>query len=331
MSVTVRKHATGGNFFIPSPGQEMTVREIWTVTWAGDPANPIADAQIVKDAITAGLPYVGKRNDSCDSNFNMLVCQSLDWQKIPTCSTAWNVTVTWGTYANFVTASNGTSTQPFTRVTRIGSMRMMNAYRTGVTPPPPSGAGAYSWPPSTDIAGTRIDVNGQPSQFGVPQLRIDIEWMYDRTSTDGGIGGEPTNELTAYMGVRNAEPFLGFSKGYVLCTSVAATPLNDQWYLMQYSYLFDYWAHHEQRSAPNLGGLNFLVTAASNFIGVPYKNASKVGWWQPYTDIYDLNDMFPADVLAAITSTAPTVEAGSNCLAAPRDLSGMQFNYGAFP
>lgn len=331
MSVTIRKHGSGGNFFIPSPGQEFTVKEIYTVTWAGAPDNAPHYGTIILDAIAAGLPYVGKRNESCDKNFNMLVCQSLDWQKIPTCSTAWNVTVTWGTYANFLVSGESTDSETFTRVTRMGSMRTANAYRTGLVPPPPSGAGAYAWPPATDIGGTKIDVNGQPSPLAIPQMRIDIEFLYDRTDTDGGVGSEPSNELAAWLGVRNSALFLGFSPGYVLCTGVSASPLNDQWYLMQYSYLFDYWAHHEQRSAPNLGGLNFLTTAASTFIGVNFKQASKVGWWQPYTDVFDLNDMFPASVKDAIISVAPTVAPGTGCFAAPRDTSGMQFDFGSFP
>ena len=329
MSVSVRKHASGGNYVIPTPGQEMTAREIWTVTWTGNPASAPEDGQIIRDAITAGLPYVGKRNTSCDPNIGMMVCQSLDWQKIPTCSTAWNVTVIWGTYANFLTNSESNDTEPFTRVTRIGSMRMTNMYRAGLTPPTPS---SYAWPPATDIGGTKIDVNGQPSPFSVPQMQIQIEFMYDRTDTTSDQGAEPDNSLVEWLGVRNSQDFLGFSAGYVLCTGVSASPLNKQWYMMQFTYLYDYWGHYEQRSAPNLGGLNHLTTAASTFIGVPWKQANKVGWWQPYTDTHDLNDMFPDDVLAAITSVAPTGPFGSGCGAVPiRDTTGMQFDYPSFP
>lgn len=329
MSLTVRKHHTSGNYRIPAPGQEMTCRDVYVVTYSGAPSSAPSDGQIIRDAIAAGLPAIQSRYPSCDGNLNFLVCQSHDWQKLPGASHAWNVTVTYGTYVNFLNSigGEGSDTEPFTRVTRIGSMRVANMYRNGISPPSP---GAYVWPPVTDIGGTKIDVNGQPVPFPIPQMQITIEWLYDRTNTDSPDGAEPSNGLAGWLGVRNSASFLGFSPGYVVCTGVNASPLNDQWYMMQFTYLFDYWAHHEQRTAPNVGGLSFLA-ATGNFIGVPMKQATKVAWWQPYTDTYDLNDMFPSDVQSAITTYDPTVPPFDGCATAGRDLTGMQFDYTTFP
>jgi len=332
VSVTVRRHATSGNYRIPSPGQEFTCRDIYVVTWAGDPASAPSDGTIITDAIAAGLPAIQSRHPSCDANLNLLVCQSHDWQKNPACSTSWNVTVTWGTYANFLngTEGEGADTEPFTRVTRVGSMRIASIFRTGITPPVPA---SYVWPPTSagsDIGGTKVDINGVPSPLAIPQMQITVEWLYDRTNTDSNDGAEPDNSLFAWLGVRNDADFLGFSPGYVLCTGANASPVNDQWYMMQFTYVVDYWAHYEQKSAPNVGGLNFLA-AAGNFLGVPFKQSTKVAWWQPYTDLADLNDMFPADVLAAITTANPTSEPFTGCLSAGRDFTGMQFDFTGFP
>lgn len=333
MSTTVRKHPSSGNYHIPSPGQEMTCRDVYVVTWEGEPAAAPADGVIMADAISEGLPYIGKRNTLCDPNIGMMVCKSLDWQKLPGSSTAWNVTVTWGTYANWLSpdGTEGEDTEPFTRVTRSASMRMMQVYRTGVTPPAPA---SYVWPPSVDIGGTRVDINGQPSVLGIPQMAFTVEWMYDRSSQEGSGGApapEPPAELVDWIGIRNQSPFLGYPAGSVVVVGANASPLDDQWYMMHFSFLFDWWHHHEQRSAPNVGGLNWLQTQASTFIGASFKQATKVGWWQPYPDILDINDMFPPDVLSAITSLEPTAAFGAGCAAPIRDTTGMQFDFPSFP
>lgn len=319
MSVTVRRHATAGNYRIPSPGQEFTCTDVYSVTWTGNPAAAPDDGTIILDAIAAGLPAIQSRYPSCDQNLGMLVCQSHDWRKLPGCSTAWTVTVTWGTYANFLNLTGeGADTEPFTRVTRVGSLRTTPAYRLGIAPP-----SSPAWPPLVDVGGTKVDINGQPMPLSVPQMQITVEWMYDRTTTDSVQGGEPEGAYWNYLGARNDSAFLGFGTGTLLLTGINASPLNDQWYMMQFTMLWDYWKHCEQRSAPNIGGLSFLATTA-NFIGVPIKQCTKIGWLQPYPDVLDFADLFPPDVLDAIETFAPTAEPYVGCVSAGRDFTGMQ-------
>lgn len=328
MSVSVRRHATSGNYHIPAPGSEFTARDIYTVTWTGDPAAAPDDGDIILDAIAAGLPAIQSRHPSCDQNLGMLVCQGHDWQKLPGCSTAWNVTVTWGTYANFLNLSGeGADTEPFTRVTRVGSIRMSNAYRIDLTPPANA---SYSWPPTTDIGGTKVDINGVPTPIAIVQIQIQVEFLYDRTTVTSDSGGEPDSDLMNFINTRNDAPFLGFDEGYLLCTAINVSPLNDQWYMVQATLVYDEWRHYEQKCAPNVGGINFLQSSGT-FIGVPMKRATKVGWFTPHIYESDFEKLFPEDVYPAIASIAPTGAPYAGCATAGRDFTNSQFDYAAFP
>lgn len=331
-SIQIIKHRNSQSYRIGKPGEDFTLTEIFHVTWipaSGVDAYP-GDGTILASASDTAItgtrvPKVQERYAGCDANLSFLVCESVDWRVNPEAKHSWTVTANWASRMEFVYQA---LPEPWTRITRVGQLRQMQIWRRDVDIP---AFGTYVWPPTTDIGGTRLDIHGQPSIRQVPQMSIVCEFRYDRTWTLGPTGNiepEPSPLFAAWMGTRNSETFLGYDPGYVLCTGISASPINDQGYLMQYRFLFDWLGHYEQRSAPSTNGANFLAAAASNFIGVPYLQASKIGWYQPFPDEEDLTLMFPPDVYAALLTALPAM---NTCATAPRDLSGQQNDYTQFP
>lgn len=329
-SIQIIKHRNSQSYRIGKPGEDFTLTEVFHVTWI--PASSVdaypGDGTILASASNTAItgtrvPKVQERYAGCDANLSFLVCESVDWRVNTEAKHSWTVTANWATRMEFVYQS---MPEPWTRITRVGQLRQMQIWRRDVNIPT-----TYAWPPTTDIGGTRVDIHGQPSIRQVPQMQIICEFRYDRTWTEGPTGGiqaEPSPLFSGWMGTRNSAAFLGYDPGYVLCTGISASPINDQGYLMQFRFLFDWLGHYEQRSAPSTAGANFLAAAASNFIGVPYLQASKIGWYQPFPDSEDLTKMFPPDVYAALLTALPAV---NTCVTAPRNLSGQQPDYDLFP
>jgi hypothetical protein len=238
----------------------------------------------------------------------------------------WMVTANWSSLMEFV--YNATLPEPWTRVTRTSSMRQMPIWRVDAEIPeepytfPPSGAGG-------DIGGTKVDVQGQPANRFVQQMQIICEFHYDRTFTlgpDDEIAAEPGPFFSGWLGTRNSEEFLGYDAGQILCNGISISPVNDQIYIMQFKFLFDWMSFFEQRPAPNTGGASFLAAAASTFLGVPYNQASKIAWYQPYPDREDLKLMFPSAVYDAFLTAVPAV---NTCVTPGRSLADRQFDFPA--
>jgi hypothetical protein len=116
--------------------------------------------------------------------------------------------------------------------------------------------------------------------------------------------------------------------GYVVCTGLSLSPVNNQTYIAQARFLFDWLGHYEQRAAPNSGGANFL-TQVSNFIGVPVMQASKVGWFQPFPQTDNLVKMFPNAVYQSLTTALPAYN--TSCAVGGRDLTDRNPDYTQYP
>jgi hypothetical protein len=188
----------------------------------------------------------------------------------------------------------------------------------------------YTFPPATaggDIGGVKVDIQGQPANRFVQQMQIICEFHYDRTFTlgpTGAISPEPGPYFSGWLGTRNSVAFLGYDPGQILCNGISVSPVNDQIYIMQFKFLFDWMSFFEQRPAPNTGGAPFLVAAATQFLGVPYNQASKISWYQPYPDLDDLKLMFPTAVYNAFLTALPPV---NTCATPGRSLASKQFNF----
>jgi hypothetical protein len=331
-SIQIIKHRNSQSYRIGKPGEDFTLTEVFHVTWI--PSSSVdaypGDGSILASASNTAItgtrvPKVQERYAGCDANLSFLVCESVDWRVNPEAMYSWTVTAHWATRMEFAYQD---LPEPWTRITRVGQLRQMQVWRRGTDIPD---FGTYVWPPTADIGGTKVDIHGQPSIRQVPQMSIICEFRYDRTWTlgpDDEIQAEPSPLFANWLGTRNTEEFLGYDPGFVLCTGISASPINDQGYLMQYRFLFDWLGHYEQRSAPATNGANFLAAAATNFIGVPFLQASKIGWYQPFPDEEDLKLMFPPDVYAALLTALPEA---NTCLTPARDLSGQQHDYTQFP
>lgn len=335
-TLKVIRHASGPQYKVSSPGQPLTMTENYLVSWIpSSPSDtaPTDEAIIVEASYVGGgsplvkVPKVQERYAGCTANFSFLVCESVDWRCMPGAIKTWMVTANWSSLMEFVYNSDALP-EPWTRITRTSSMRQMPIWRSNATIP----SEPYTFPPASapgDIGGTKVDVQGQPANRFVQQMQIICEFHYDRTFTlgpDDEIAAEPGPYFSGWLGTRNSDVFLGYDPGQILCNGISISPVNDQIYIMQFKFLFDWMSFFEQRPAPNTGGANYIVTAATNFLGVPYNQCSKVAWYQPYPDMEDLKLMFPAAVYDAFLTALPAV---NTCAVPGRDLSDRQFTFPA--
>jgi hypothetical protein len=343
-SLKIIKLRSGPSFRINSPGKDLELTEIYSVTWipASDAdVTPPADGAIFASASASTLSvrvpkvqerYIGSGAANCDANYQFLVCESVDWKPNQQVAHSWTATATFTSHMEFIYSDATAEPKPWTRITRTSNARNAPTFRVNVQVP-----GTYMWPPTTDIGGTKVDIQGQPVTRLIPQIQIVTEFKYDRTwtasPTTGDIQPEPHAEFFGWLGLRNSTKFLEMDPGFVLCNGISFSPVNDQVYIAQFRFLFDWMAFYEQRSAPNTGGANYVAPSSINFIGAPFLQATKVGWFQPYPETGDLTKMFPPAVYAAFLVALPAVRTGCGGFTAGlgRDLSARQFDYSQFP
>ena len=335
-ALKIVRHANGPQYKVSSPGQPFTMTEIYLVSWIpvneADVQSCPEDIAIIVAASETGagglkIPKVQQRYTGCDANASFLVCESVDWRCMPGALKTWMVTANWSSLMEFQYNSEAIP-EPWTRITRTSSMRQMPIWRVDAAIP----AEPYTFPPTAsggDIGGTKVDIQGQPANRFVQQMQIICEFHYDRTFTlgpDDEIAPEPGPYFSGWLGTRNSEEFLGYEAGQILCNGISVSPVNDQIYIMQFKFLFDWMSFFEQRPAPNTGGASFLAAAASTFLGVPYNQASKIAWYQPYPDLEDLKLMFPEAVYDAFLTALPAV---NTCATPGRSLTYKQFDFPA--
>jgi hypothetical protein len=334
------RHRSSQNYRVGKPGQPLCLTEVYIVTWVptgtetmasypGDGAVIASASNAVTTTYPVRVPKVQERYPGCDPNLMWLVVESVDWKPNTQAQYSWTVTVEWESRLEFIYSDATAEPLPWTRITRTCKLRQMQAWRLNADIP--ATIASYTWPPTTDIGGTKVDIHGAPIVRQVPQQEIVCEWYYDRTfSVDENDepAPEPSALITGWLGIRNAEKFLGIDKGYVVCTGISLSPVNNQTYIAQARFLFDWLGHYEQRCAPNTGGANFL-TQTTNFIGVPNMQASKVGWFQPYYDALDITKIFPEKVYQAFTTALPAYN--TSCAVGGRNLTGRNPDFTQYP
>lgn len=338
-TLKVIRHASGPQYKVGSPGQPLTFTDNYLVSWIpSSPSDaPPSDEAIMVEASTVGgaspnvkIPKVQERYAGCTANFSFLVVDSVDWRCVPGAIKTWMVTANWSSLMEFVYDADA-QPEPWTRITRTSSMRQMPVWRIDAAIP----TGTYTYPPATsagDIGGTKVDIGGQPANRFVQQMQIICEFYYDRTFTlgpDDEIAAEPGPFFSGWLGTRNSEEFLGYDPGQILCNGISVSPVNDQIYIMQFKFLFDWMSFFEQRPAPNTGGASFLAAAATAFLGVPYRQSSLVSWYQPYPDLEDLKLMFPTAVYDAFLTAKPPVNGCTGVLPISSRIDERQFTFPA--
>jgi hypothetical protein len=155
-----------------------------------------------------------------------------------------------------------------------------------------------------DIAGDKVDTNGKPKVYDVPQQLVTIETQYDRTLTAASPAAEPLwGTYTSYVGNRNSVAFLGFPIGTLVYQGFQTAP-EDNYYRMSHTFLYDAWYHLEQIPAPNPTG-EPVLTAGVTIGGIPILQVDKVVFLQRYNTTSDFTSIFSALDLAALTHPKP--------------------------
>lgn len=196
-------------------------------------------------------------------------------------------------------------TKPWVRVTRSMSTRTTPMFRRDPSSWPTDGDAA--WPPSTDIGGDKMDINGSPRPYNVPQQVITLEHQWDRTLVvSGSPQGEPPSSLIAtYAETRNSVAMFGWGVGQLLYKGFSIAP-DDELYILHHTWIADPWYHLEQYPVPNAAGQPILGSVGS-FGGVTVKQCSNVVWMQRYSTKTDHTAMFDPTSWSQISAelTAP--------------------------
>jgi hypothetical protein len=185
--------------------------------------------------------------------------------------------------------------------TRATVVRSTAMYRKDPTFPT-NGTVAFS--AGADIAGLKVDTNGKPKVYDVPQQLVTIETQYDRTLTAASPAAEPLwSVYTSYVGNRNSAVFLGFPIGTLLYQGFQTAP-EDNYYRMSHTFLYDAWYHLDQIPAPNPTGEPVLV-AGVTIGGIPILQVDKVVFLQRYDTLSAFSGILAAADLTALTSPKP--------------------------
>jgi hypothetical protein len=187
--------------------------------------------------------------------------------------------------------------------TRATVVRSTAMYRNNPTFP---ANGTVTFSGAADIAGDKVDTNGKPKVYDVPQQLVTIETQYDRTLPQSGPAAEPDwATYTSYVGTRNSAAFLNFPTGTLLYQGFQTAP-EDNYYRLSHTFLYDAWYHLEQIPAPNPTGEPILVAGVS--IGspaVPILQVKDVVFLQRFGTTASFSAILPAAALTALTSPKP--------------------------
>jgi hypothetical protein len=166
--------------------------------------------------------------------------------------------------------------------------------------------GTVTFSGAADIGGDKVDTNGKPKVYDVPQQLVTIETQYDRTLPSGSPAAEPAwATYTSYVGNRNSAAFLGFPIGTLLYQGFQTAP-EDNYYRMSHTFLYDAWFHLEQIPAPNPTGEPILTAGVS--IGtppLPILQVKDVVFLQRYNTLSAFSGILSALDLTALTSPKP--------------------------
>lgn len=259
-----------------------------------------------RDTTIAGTPLVGDFHKTW-------VARSVDVTPSPNTKFAWNVRVTWSTRRNHQ------SGRPWFNITRTTTQRTAAMYRSGsaIFSSVPAN-GTVTFPPSSFIAGNKVDTNGIPLQVKISQQQIQLDFLWDRTknrSTNVMAGAvdspDPPSEWTSvYVNTRNSASFLGWPAGYVTYLGWTSNQSPDEMMVVSHRFLADDWQHLEQRPGPNMGGKP-LLDVGPTWAGLPTQSTKHVAWYQPFETLETFSNLLNFDLgggnlLTAVNTHLPT-------------------------
>ena len=296
--ITVIELAESRQWTWTQPGGESSVSCTYLASWIpNDPGDVYpGDAAILADT---NMPKPSRRPPTAvhnnDASLKFLVCRNVTLTPMRERPYTWKVTALYS-QPEMIDTSMGR----FVRQTRTAGFRTAEIYRSWTTVPT-DGVPAY---PPTDIAGTRLDWNGNPRQREIAQQTIQLELLWDRTTASSTTATEPPFSLfLTAQGTRNTDALFGFVKGSLLYRGCQAT-LENEWWRLIHVWVFDDLYHMVQLPVPNATGAPIL-TAGITIAGQQILQVTSVGWYQPYTTFTDFSTIIGADWYNEIPKARP--------------------------
>lgn len=228
-----------------------------------------------------------------------LVCRSVVAVPEPAVPYTWRVTAVYSTMAPVDASKQGYGAKQTINL----ASRQYAEYRTGVTLP---ANGTVTWPPSADIAGTKIDLNGNPRAKEVPQITRQLEYKWDRTPLISTTTPDdpPFQTYLDAVNKRNSVAFMEASIGTMLYKGFSASLDREIWRIV-HTWIFDPFYHVEQMPVPNPTGQPVLLPGTS-VAGLQILQCDKVAWYQRFPGTTDFNTSFlPTTIQADLIKAYP--------------------------
>lgn len=289
------------------PGTEHTFDLVYDVHWTPGAAPGDVFPADGNDELFAvsGLPRVRDRVPaafrSTSKYMKAYVCRSVQATPRAEGMYRWEVRCTFGT----LQVSPADEQAEYVAVTRQSGVRQAQAYRLAPTFP---ANGSVTWPTGVvDIAGTKIDLNGNPPTYEVPQMTVTVEVLWDRTKLVGSpavVQAEPpTSSWSTYIGKRNNAAFLGCDTGTLVYRGFSVSPAHE-WYRIAHTFVWDEWYHLEQVPGPIPTGAP-ACTSGATIAGLVVLQADKVVWFQKYQSTTNFSNIISSLELAELTAPKP--------------------------
>jgi hypothetical protein len=297
MSFTLVEKANSRSYSLVAPPGESSITLQYLMTWSSASTQP-TEAQIIT---AAGKPptRISSAAYTGNSYLKTMVVREVAIEPVRERQNAWIVTHRAST-RDGVQLDQGGSYCTCTRATVVRSTVM---YRKDPTYPT---NGSVAFALGADIGGLKVDTNGKPKVYDVPQQLVTIETQYDRTLPQGTPSAEPLwSAYTSYVGNRNSVAFLGFPIGTLLYQGFQTAP-EDNYYRMSHTFLYDAWYHLDQIPCPNPTGEPLLIAGVS--IGSPpvaTLQVKDVVFLQRYDTLSAFSAILASLDLAALTSPKP--------------------------
>jgi hypothetical protein len=228
-----------------------------------------------------------------------LVCRSVVAVPEPAVPYTWRVTAVYSTMAPVDASKQGYGAKQTINL----ASRQYAEYRTGVTLP---ANGTVTWPPSADIGGTKIDLNGNPRAKEVPQITRQLEYKWDRTPLISTTTPDdpPFQTYLDAVNKRNSVAFMDASIGTMLYKGFSASLDREIWRIV-HTWIFDPFYHVEQMPVPNPTGQPVLLPGTS-VAGLQILQCDKVAWYQRFPSTTDFNTSFlPTTIQADLIKAYP--------------------------
>ena len=272
---------------------ETTMTAVYLAYWEPDGTSAVypGDGLVLTQA---GMPMVQTRPPAAihtappaamNTWLASMVCRSVNAVPEPAVPYTWRITAVYSTMVPVDDKQQGYGVKQTISL----SSRQYAEYRTSVTLP---ADGTVAWPPGSDIAGTRIDLNGAPRAKELPQITRQLEYKWDRTpllSTTAAVD-PPFQVFYDAVNKRNSVAFLGASIGTMLYKGFSATLDREIWRIV-HTWIFDSYYHVEQIPVPNPTGQPILLPGVT-VAGQQIQQCDKVAWYQRFPSTTDFNASF---------------------------------------